>query len=249
MLLDGVAAQIGVHVALRRSEQLTRQLTRAQDDFIDLVGHELRTPLTSIAANASLLADESSDLSADHQHMIEVVSRNTAVVQRIVDTLLDLAGLESGHVSLRVERIDLARIVTDAVTAAGRRTIDTDLPGHLPVDGDPARLRQVVDDLLANAIIYSPPDGRIHIRLWVHDQLAELSIADHGIGIPDDEHERALDRFYRGSNVRHQGISGSGLGMRLAHAIIRRHHGTVTLDDNAPTGTVVRVRLPLPPSR
>ncbi|GAA4606232.1 hypothetical protein GCM10023107_75380 [Actinoplanes octamycinicus] len=244
VLLDGVAAQIGVHVALRRSEQFARQLTRAQDDFIDLVGHELRTPLTSIAANATLLAEESAAFDTDHQHMIEVVGRNTAVVQRIVDTLLDLAGLESGQVPLRVERVDLARIVTDAVTAAGPRPIDTDLPGHVPVDGDPARLRQVVDDLLANAITYSPPDGRIQIRLHVHDQLAELSIADHGIGIPDAEHERALDRFYRGSNVRHHGISGSGLGLSLAHAIVRRHHGTVTLDDNHPTGTIVRVRLP-----
>ncbi|GGR59721.1 hypothetical protein GCM10010168_93210 [Actinoplanes ianthinogenes] len=249
VLLDGVAAQIGLHVALRRSEQFARQLTRAQDDFIDLVSHELRTPLTSIAANVSLLADESAAFAADHQHMIEVVARNTAGMQQIVDTLLDLAGLDSGQVPLRVERVDLARIVTDAVTAAGPRAIDTDLPGQVPVDGDPARLRQVVDDLLANAITYSPPESKIQIRLHVHDQLAELSIADHGIGIPDAEHERALDRFYRGSNVRHHGISGSGLGLSLAHAIVRCHHGTITLDDNEPTGTIVRVRLPQHPPR
>ncbi|BCJ47645.1 hypothetical protein GCM10010168_20030 [Actinoplanes ianthinogenes] len=243
VLLDGIAAQIGLHLALRRSEQFARQLARAQNDFIDLVGHELRTPLTSIAANASLLADESAAFDADHQHMIEAVGRNTAVVQEIVDTLLDLAGLESGQIPLSVRRTDLAGLVTEAVTATGR-PIDTDLPEHLYVTGDPARLRQVVDDLLANAVAYSPPDGRIRVRLHGDGDLVELSIADHGIGIPGAEHEQALDRFYRGSNVRHHGISGSGLGLSLARAIVRRHHGTITLDDNQPTGTVVRVRLP-----
>ncbi|MBB4743873.1 PAS domain S-box-containing protein [Actinoplanes octamycinicus] len=249
VLLDGVAAQIGVYVALRRSEQFARQLTRAQDDFIDLVGHELRTPLTSIAANVGLLADEATAFDPDHRHMIEVIGRNTSTLQRIVDTLLDLAGLDSGQIPLNVQDVDLSRVVSDAITAASRPGIDTDLPDQLHVGGDPARLRQVVDDLLANAITYSPPDSRITVTLQDHGGLAELTIADHGIGIPDAEHERALDRFYRGSNVRHHGISGSGLGLSLAQTIVRHHRGTITLDDNQPTGTIVRVRLPQHRSR
>ncbi|WIN00662.1 GAF domain-containing protein [Actinoplanes oblitus] len=247
VLLDGVAAQIGVYVALRRAEQYARQLGRSQDDFIALVGHEMRTPLTSIAANAGLLVEDGAAFDPDHRYMLEVISRNTSALQQIVETLLDLAGLDSGRAALTMRRVDLARLVADSVETARPTTaptITTELPEQLLVDGDAGRLRQVVDDLLANAAAYSPADGDIHVVLRPGDDTVELSIADTGIGIPATEHDRVFDRFFRGSNVRHQGIPGSGLGLSLAHAIVRRHHGTIALDDNQPTGTVVRVKLP-----
>ncbi|MCW2141152.1 GAF domain-containing protein [Actinoplanes cyaneus] len=248
VLLDGVAAQIGVYVALRRAEQLTRQLTRAQDDFVDLVGHELRTPLTSIAANAELLAEDAALLDREHQQMIRVIGRNAAALQQTVGTLLDLAGLDSGHVELTSERCDLAAIVSGCVATARTDTglsIDVDVLDASPIHGDAERLRQVITDLLSNAAKYSPADGRIHVRLDTgDDDTVELCIADTGIGTPAGERARVFDRFFRGSNVRHHGIPGSGLGLSLAHAIVRRHHGSITLDPNQPNGTIARVRLP-----
>ncbi|WP_229069900.1 ATP-binding protein [Actinoplanes sp. DH11] len=250
VLLDGVAAQIGVFVALRRAEELGRQLARAQADFVDLVGHELRTPLTSITANATLLAEDTAGLDPDCRQMARVVARNAAALQHIADTLLDLAGLESGHLKLDVRPLDLAALVTEAVTAA-RRGADrpiliTELPAELSVPGDAGRLRQVVDDLLSNAIRYSPPGAPVHVRLEAGATAAELRIADLGIGTPAEERPRVFDRFFRGSNVRHQGTIGSGLGLSLARAIVLQHGGTIRLDDNRPSGTVVTVRLPLP---
>jgi signal transduction histidine kinase len=103
----------------------------------------------------------------------------------------------------------------------------------------------VVDDVLSNAVRYSPPGAPIHVRLRAIGTMAELCIADSGIGTPEGEHARVFERFFRGSNVRHQGSSGSGLGLSLARAIVLLHGGTIRLSDNRPSGTVVCIRLPL----
>jgi PAS domain S-box-containing protein len=252
VLLDGVAAQIGVYVALRRAEQLARQLTRAQDDFIALVGHEMRTPLTSIVANVTMLDEDAGTLDADHRLMLRSVARNAATLRATLDKLLDLAGLDSGYLSLTPGSVDLAAVVTQAVATARHAAAEigvllhTDLPPRLRVGGDAGRLRQVVDDLLCNAVRYSPLGGQVHIELRADQDMAELLVVDCGIGTPAEERDRVFDRFFRGSNVRHQGTAGSGLGLSLARAIVRLHGGMIQLTANEPIGTVVRVRLPLP---
>ncbi|MEU4562627.1 ATP-binding protein [Actinoplanes sp. NPDC023936] len=254
VLLDGVAAQIGGFVSRRRAQELARQLARAQSDFVDLVGHELRTPLTSITANATILAEESAGLDADGRQMAAVIARNAAALQRIADTLLDLAGLDSGHLGLDLRRVDLVSLVADACACARRGadglTLIAELPAELHLLADPERLRQMVDDLLSNAVRYSPPGASVHVAVRADGLMANLCISDTGIGTPADERARVFDRFYRGSNVRHQGTSGSGLGLSLARAIVLLHGGTIRLEENRPTGTVVNVHLPLtgPPS-
>ncbi|GGN49736.1 PAS domain S-box-containing protein [Actinoplanes campanulatus] len=250
LLLDGIAAQIGVYVALRRAEELARQLTRSQNDFLDLVGHELRTPLTSITANATMLAEEATGLDDEQRQMLAVVARNTTVLQHIVDTLLDLAALDSGHHELHRAAIDLVTVVTEAVAAYRPRAVGTgvrlyaDLPERLRADGDAVRLRQLVDDLLSNALKFSPAGGDVQVTLRAVDHLAELCIADNGIGTPEPERDEVFNRFYRAGNVRHQGIPGFGLGLARARTIVRLHGGEISLRQRRPTGTVVCVRLP-----
>jgi PAS domain S-box-containing protein len=251
VLLDGVAAQLAVYVALRRTEQLNRQLARAQDDFIALVGHEMRTPLTSIAANAEMLGDDADALDGEHRQMVDAITRNTSVLQQIIDTLLELAGLESGHLAPRTAEVDLAAIVADAVRRARHGAADSgvrlrcDLPPRLALHGDGARLRQVVDDVLSNAVRYSPLGGDVDVLLTADDDMAELRVSDTGIGTPAQERDRVFDRFFRGSNVRHHGTAGSGLGLSLARTIVGLHSGTIRLTGNEPSGTVVTVRLPV----
>jgi signal transduction histidine kinase len=252
VLLDGVAAQIGVHVALRRAEGLARQLTRAKDDFIALVGHEMRTPLTTIVANATMLAEEGGALPDELRAMLDAVLRNSTVLRQVVTTLLDLAGLDSGYLDLNVRRVDLAVVVAEAVEQARGRAGDAVAltlagAGPFPLAGDAYRLRQAVDDVLANAIKFSLPGGRVRVALAPGDGVVELTVTDDGIGTPDDERDRVFDRFYRGSNVRHQGISGHGLGLSLARTIVQRHGGSIRLTGHRPSGTKVLIRLPVKP--
>ncbi|GIF16649.1 ATP-binding protein [Actinoplanes teichomyceticus] len=251
VLLDGVAAQFGVFVAMCRATELSRQLERARDDFLALIGHEMRTPLTSIAANATLLGEEAAGLDEDSRQMVRSIERNTAALRGIVETLLDLAGLEAGHIGLTVRDVDLAALVTDAANAAGPTAagngvrLSTDLPERLGMTGDPARLREVVDDLLSNAIKYSRDGGDVRVHLRSHGTTAELRVTDTGIGVPGDEIDQLFARFYRASNVRHQGVPGSGLGLTRARTIVEMHGGAITITGHEPTGTTAVVRLPL----
>lgn len=250
VLLDGVAAQIGGHVALRRAEELARQLTRAKDDFLALVGHEIRTPLTSIVANAAMLGEDVAGLDEESRGMLGAVLRNATALRDVVDALLDLAGLDSGCLPLAVRRVDLASIVADAVEGMRERAaaagVRLGAVAGAPVwlDGDVGRLRQVVDNLVGNAVAYSPPGGTVRVELRRVADTAELRVIDEGIGIPAAERDRLFDRFYRGSNVRHQGTPGNGLGLSLARTIVQRHGGTIRLSDRRPRGTVALVRLP-----
>ena len=247
VLLGGVAAQLGRFLAVRRGHELAEQLARSRDDFLTLVGHEMRTPLTSISSYAGLLGEEET-LSADALEMVHIVERNAAAMCAIVDDLLDLAGLESGGLPLAWHEVDLAGVVSDAVHAAGdaaagaRLVVHADLPRTLPVHGDGRRLRQLVDHLLDNAITYSPGGGDVVVRLHQPHSVAELSVTDHGIGIPPADRTRLFDRFYRASNVAHHGIPGTGLGLATVRAIAQLHGGTVELDTR--DGTTVLVRLP-----
>ncbi|MEV4279652.1 sensor histidine kinase [Actinoplanes xinjiangensis] len=245
VLLDGIAAQIGVFLALRRAGDLSRQLARSKDDFIALVGHEMRTPLTSIAAYATILAEEGDGIDDDHRQMMQAIERNTIMLRDIVDTLLDLAGLDSGHVGLDIAPVDFARITAEtAATVNDSTRVHADLPDHLIMDGDAHRLRQIVTHLLSNAIAYSPPGSDVHLHLTVEGGIVQLRVTDTGIGIPADERRHLFDRFYRASNVRHHGTRGAGLGLSLVHTIVELHAGAITVTAQQPSGTTVLVRLP-----
>jgi PAS domain S-box-containing protein len=251
VLLSGIAGNIGAYLERRRAEELALRLAATTDEYIALVGHELRTPLTSIGSYTDLIA-ESPDATpvGEVRGLLEVIARNNARLRTLVEELLDLAALESGHTGLTRAPVDLAAVVADAVAAIEptarehRITVHTDLPGRLTVTGDPHRLHQVVDNLVGNAVKYSPEDSAVTVALSTADEAAVLTVADHGIGVPADEQQQLFRRLFRASNARHTGIPGTGLGLALCRVVVERHHGTLTMTPNQPSGTVVTVRLP-----
>ena len=251
VLLTGIAGVVGAFLEHRRAEVLALHLAAATDEYMALAGHELRTPLTSIGSYVDLIA-ESSDATplGELRELFEVVQRNSTQLRELVDRLLALAALESGTTPLESGPVDLTDLVTDraaAITAeaAGRGIkIDAARLDPVTVPGDRERLGQVVAALLSNAVKFSPPDASIVVALVADEVSAQLSISDSGVGIPVAEQAKLFRRLYRGSNARHTGIPGSGLGLALCRVVVERHHGTISLASHESTGTTVKVRLP-----
>jgi PAS domain S-box-containing protein len=251
VLLTGITGHIGAYLDRRRAEDLALQLAASVEEYVALVGHELRTPLTSVATYTELITEAADDTPIGQlRDLLDVVVRNTDRLRALVDRLLDLAALESGHACVEAVPVDLATLVAEAAAAARpaadarRIAVHQDLVPELSVPGDPVRLRQAVDHLLDNAVKYSPEDATVTVSLTGDDDVAELTVSDTGHGVATDEHPHVMRRLYRGSNARHSGIPGSGLGLTLARAIVDLHRGSITVGVQQPSGTTVTVRLP-----
>ncbi|BCJ47529.1 hypothetical protein GCM10010168_18870 [Actinoplanes ianthinogenes] len=252
-LLSGLAAQIGQYLERRRAEELTVELARTKDEFLAMVTHELRNPLAAIAGTASLLTEELDDLTPDEQrHYLRIITRNAERLGVMAEDLLDLARLESGHLAINPTASDLSEIIRQALQAAPDKnlTVTAILPERLELYADPIRLRQVADNLISNAIKYTPSGGSVTITATADaggDKIT-WTVADTGIGIPAAERPRLFRRFYRASTAVDRRIPGTGLGLVITRAIIERHQGTINLADDAGSGTTFVVELPVKPS-
>lgn len=251
-LLPGIAAHVGLFLERHRATSLTTELARTKDEYIGLVGHELRTPLTSISAYTDLIMDDPT-LSDEHRALLEVVRRNAMVLRGIINDLLDLTALDSGHVTLQLKPTNLADVVRDVLETAAsaiaeqQLAVVCDIVSTIVVAGDEPRLCQVVENLISNAVKYTPPGGTITIQLRRAGGYASLSIADTGIGIPQAERARLFHRFFRGASATEQGVPGTGLGLALSRVIVDKHGGTIGVADRQRPGTTFLVRLPLLP--
>ena len=251
-LMAGIAAHIGQYLERSRVEDLQRQLTRSKNEYLALVGHELRTPLTSISAYTELLreADETT-LVNEGPRLLEVIERNTTQLRVIINELMELSALDTGHADLQLAPMDLAEVVRDSVAKARAAidgvplVIDAEVPEHLILPGDRKRLRQVVDNLLGNAVKYSPDGGHVGVTLRSTGRAAELAVSDTGLGVTTDEREKLFTGLYRTSRAGERTIPGTGLGLTLSRAVVTRHHGSIELVEDGSAGTTVLVRLPM----
>lgn len=220
-----------------------------KDEFVASVSHELRTPLTSIVGYVDILQDRG-DLPEVVRKQLGVMARNTQRLQRLVADLLHTAQADGAPMHVSRTRTDLARIARDAVEAATPTAetagivIEAELPDALELMVDAQRMAQVVDNLISNAIKYSPAGGRIRVSLTVDGDRVELAIADTGIGIEAADRDRLFTRFFRARDVQETTIQGVGLGLSIARAIVESHGGRIEVDSEVGKGSVFRVRLP-----
>jgi signal transduction histidine kinase len=245
-ILTSIAVYLGEFLERRRADESAAALEHSRDEYITLVGHELRTPLTSIQANAEMLRSDPGMPAGDRQQMLEVIHRRADGLNRLVATLLDVAGTRAGHVRLLSRRIDLSEVVRAAAAAGDHpaTTVDLDAPASLPVDADPGRIRVAVDELLRNARTWAPPNSSIGVTVRGDQRTAVVTVSNSGPRIPADQHARVFELFYRSDEVRHGGVPGSGLGLTLARAIVEQHGGTLTLSEPDESTTTFTIRLP-----
>jgi PAS domain S-box-containing protein len=232
-----------------QNEQL-RELDRMKDEFVASVSHELRTPLTSIRGYLELLRE---DLEPDEQanEMLDIVDRNAGRLLALVNDLLFAAQVAAGKpLNLQLEVLDLAEIVLQAVTAAEPRAehagvaVETSVKA-LAIRADALRVAQVVDNLISNAIKFTPPGGTVRIDLVERGPRAVLTVADTGIGIPDEERDELFTRFYRARAANDGAIQGTGLGLAIAKSIVEAHGGAIGFTSEFGMGTTFEVDLPL----
>jgi signal transduction histidine kinase len=242
----------------RRSGRIDRdnaarseELIRLRDEFVAVVSHELRTPLTSIIGYVELIADgDAGGLTSEQAAYLAVVQRSTNRLVDLVGDLLLVAEAERGPLALELMEVDGAALAANAVEsaqpAADARGIVVRLEhgDSVTVAGDPTRLAQMLDNLISNAIKFTPKGGRVTVRAGRRGNDAVFEVADTGDGIADGDRERLFDPFFRSHEVNARAVPGTGLGLTITKAIVDAHSGTIEIDSSH-EGTTFRVRLPV----
>jgi PAS domain S-box-containing protein len=228
-----------------------REAERLKDEFVSLVSHELRTPLSSIIGYLEvLLDDETGTLSPRQRQFLDVVDRNARRQLRLVSDLLFVSQADAGRIRLDLADVDLGELARSAVEAAEPNAKVGGVQLHLHVDEttpvrcDPDRIGQVFDNLLTNAVKFTPAGGDVDIRVAPAADSVTIEVADTGIGIPNAEQQQLFTRFFRASTATDRAIPGIGLGLTIVRAIVDAHRGTVSVSSVEGKGTTFRISLP-----
>jgi signal transduction histidine kinase len=234
----------------RLEEQNTAllEVDRLKDDLLSTVSHELRTPLTSISGYVELLLEEQDD--AHGRKHLEVVRRNTVRLLGLVSDLLLAARLQSHRLELQLEPVDLRVLVEEAADSArpyadAAQVVLGVRLGTVPsVAGERDRLAQLLDNLVTNAIKFTPAGGAVEVGLTARDGGVAIEVSDTGIGLADEEVAQLFTRFYRASSAVTAQIPGTGLGLYIAKAIVEAHGGKISVRSARGVGTTFVVELP-----
>jgi two-component system phosphate regulon sensor histidine kinase PhoR len=239
---------IGFAVTMQDITHL-KELDRIKSDFVHTVSHDLRSPLTAILGYVELI-NRVGPINQQQHEFIERVQISVRNITNLINDLLELGRIESGF-DARKEFVPLPMIVQYSIDSLEGSIIEkehqlsVDLPAKMEkVFGDPTRLRQLVDNLLGNAIRYTPRGGKISISLKSETDQVILQIQDTGPGIPPSDQPYIFDKFYRASNIEPD-IPGSGLGLAIVRTIVENHQGRVWVDSNLGQGSIFTVVLPI----
>lgn len=235
------------------NDQLKRLLAR-HEEYLGMASHDLRAPLMSLVGYSGLLMDGAYGPVSPKQ--VQIIRRFRILVSymsSIVANLLDLETLERGALRLYMQREDLAGILAEAMELHGLAADEKEvslaleaLPGaELPINADRNRMVQVLSNVIANAIKYSPPKQPVRVALQRHNGRAFIRVADRGPGIPAGERERVFQPFFQGSNRPTNGEKGAGLGLCIVKQLVDLHGGQVQIIDALGGGTCVEIELPV----
>ena len=226
-----------------------KELDRVKTEFVNTVSHDLRSPLTAILGYIQLIT-RVGEVNDQQQEFIDRIQVNVRSISDLINSLLELGRIESGLDAFK-ENVHFDEIIRSAVDELSylsnerRQEVIFTASSEIPeMFGDPIRLRQVAKNLLANAILYTPEEGRITIKLNAEGDQLILQVVDNGLGIPQTDQPYIFDKFYRASNIP-EDTSGSGLGLAIVKSIVENHKGRVWVDSRSGAGSCFTVVLPL----
>ena len=229
-----------------------RQLDQLKAELISTVSHELRTPLAAVHGAAMTLRRRHQALTEENRdHLLSVMAEQSARLASIIDEILLTSQLESGSLRLASKAVDPLEIVGTVVDAAQSHapsTISIRLrtPASLPrVHADPEKLRQVLANLVGNAVKYSPDGGMVEVKLERRERHLCISVCDRGLGIPEHEQELIFEKFYRLDPDMTRGVGGTGLGLYICRELVRRMNGRIAVNSREGKGSTFFVELPL----
>ena len=228
-----------------------RRLERVRRDFVANVSHEFKTPLTAIQGFAETLLGGALEDAQNSRRFLEIIRDHAARLGRLTDDLLKLSQMEAGKLELDLRPVVVADLIDSCLETAQLKAGQKQLavvvessPGLPPVRGDSVRLREVLQNLLDNAVQYTPAGGRITVRAAASDGGIVISVADTGIGIPQADQERIFERFYRVDAARSREVGGTGLGLAIARHLVEAHGGRISVESEVGAGSTFSVFLP-----
>jgi signal transduction histidine kinase len=228
------------------------ELDRLKDEFVLTASHELRSPLTSVQGFAELLMLDKDSLTPRQAETVEIILDNCRHLVRLLNDLLDLARSDAGRLAIRPQPTEVAPLIEDvartmrAQTEAAGQTLAEDVqPGLPPINVEPARIRQVLMNLLTNAHEYSPEGASIGISARADGAEVEISVSDNGPGIPAEQRDRIFERFTRGDAGLTQRVGGTGLGLAISKSLVELHGGSIAAESTPGEGATFRLRLPI----
>ncbi len=228
-----------------------RRLERVRRDFVANVSHEFRTPLTAIQGFAETLLGGAIDDEQNRGRFLEIIRSHAVRLSRLTEDLLKLARIEAGKMSMEVKPVGAASFIQPCVetarlnAAAGNITLECECPLDLPlINGDRSSLQEIMQNLLDNAVRYTPEGGRVTVKAEAREQDIVISVTDTGIGIPKAEQERIFERFYRVDSARSRESGGTGLGLAIARHLVEAHGGHIEVQSEVGCGSTFSVFLP-----
>jgi signal transduction histidine kinase len=255
--LQAVADLIALAIEnIRLKEELNateslREANRLKAELLSTLAHEMRTPLTSIKGYSTALLEEEVTLSPETQReFLEIIDEGCDILQDLIRDLLESSIIDAGLLKLELQPVMLPRlsksVIDEIVHQSQNVRFLVDFPKHFPiVDADPNRIAQVLRNLLDNAVKYSPQGGLIVVRGEVGEDEVIVSVADQGVGLAPEHLNQLFDRFFRAQSGLSLNVTGSGLGLPIAHTIVESHNGRIWAESHLGQGSTFHFTLPL----
>ncbi len=242
----GIAIQnVALFGELQSQRASVIQLNQLKDDLIAVLAHDFKGPLTTIIGFTELLEQHALE-GEDADGALRTIRQSATRLASLANDTLALSRVEQGELNLAADPVNVADIVRETVEELRtERAIEVAVNAEDPVvRGDPARLRQVFENIVGNAIKYSPDGQAVHVAVSETDRTVRVAVQDRGIGVPLEEMKFLFERFTRASNAKRSRIKGTGLGLYLAKTLVERHGGTIQVQSNLGEGSTFAVVLP-----